>query len=104
VKDAQTLPGADTNSDHNLLVAKICTRLEKIMRFHKRKPRWDLEKLYAQRQEVHDSLEKKLGAIKCESGNVEVLWNNFNKCVLDTMCDLVGKVERSQESYGLRRR
>ena len=30
VKDVQTLPGADIDSDHNLLVAKICTRLKKI--------------------------------------------------------------------------
>jgi endonuclease/exonuclease/phosphatase family metal-dependent hydrolase len=25
MKDVQTMPGADTDSDHNLLVAKICT-------------------------------------------------------------------------------
>jgi hypothetical protein len=53
-----------------------------------------LEKRYAQRQEVHDSPEEKLRAIKCESGNVEVQWNNTKKCVLDTMSDLVGKVKR----------
>jgi hypothetical protein len=57
VKDVQTLPGADTDSYHNLLVATICTRLKKIIRFHKRKPRCDLEELYVQRHEVHDSLE-----------------------------------------------
>jgi type I site-specific restriction endonuclease len=94
VKDVQTMPGVDIDSDHNLLVATICTSLKKIIRFHKRKPRCDLEKLYAQRQEVDDSLEEKLGAIKCESGNVEVQWNNIKKRVLDTMSDLVGKVER----------
>jgi len=44
----QTLRGAVTDSDHNLLVAKICTRLKKILRFQKRRPHWDLEKLYAQ--------------------------------------------------------
>jgi type I site-specific restriction endonuclease len=43
---------------------------------------------------VHDRLEEKLGAIKCERGNVEVQWNNIKKCVLDTMIDLVEKVER----------
>jgi exonuclease III len=48
VKDVQTLPGEDTDSDRNLLVATICTRLKKIISFQKRKPRWDLEKLYAQ--------------------------------------------------------
>jgi hypothetical protein len=49
VKDVQTLPGAGIDSDHNLLlVAKICTRFKKIIRFQKRTPQWDLEKLYAQ--------------------------------------------------------
>ena len=89
------LPGADIDSDHNLLVAKICTRLKKIIRFQKRGPRWDLEKLYAQRQRVQDTLEEKLGAICCESGNVEVQWNgNIKEYVLDTISDLVGKVEK----------
>jgi hypothetical protein len=96
VKDVQTLRGEDINCDHNLLVANICTRLKKIICFQKRKPRWDLEKLYAQQQKVHDSPEEKFGAIKCESGNVEVEWKDIKKYVyvLDTMSDLVGKVER----------
>ena len=50
VKDVQTLPGADVDSDHNLLVAKICTRLKKIIRFPKGRPQWDLEKMYTQKQ------------------------------------------------------
>jgi hypothetical protein len=101
VKDVQTLPGADIDFDHNLLFAKI---LKKTIRFQNQKPRWNLETLYAQRQEMHDSLEEKLGAIKGESGTVEVQWNNIKKCVLDTMCDLVGKVERRARSHGLYRR
>jgi hypothetical protein len=55
VKDVQTQPGAGTDSDHNLLIAKICTRLKRIIRLQKRKPVWDLEKLQAQRQEVQES-------------------------------------------------
>jgi hypothetical protein len=43
---------------------------------------------------VQDNLEGKLGEIGCESGNVEVQWNNIKECVLDTMRDLVGKVDR----------
>jgi len=72
VKDVQTLHGADIDSYHNLLVTKICTTLKKIMRFKKRRPQWDLEKLYAQRQIVLDIPEQKFGAIGCDSGNVEV--------------------------------
>jgi len=49
-EDVQTLPGADIDSDHDLLVAKVLTRLKKIVKFQKSRPRWDLEKLYAQRQ------------------------------------------------------
>ena len=79
---------------HYLLVAKICTRLKKIVRFQKRRSQWDLEKLYAQRQRVQDTLEEKLGAIGCVSGNVEVQWNNIKECVLNTISDLVGKVEK----------
>jgi len=43
---------------------------------------------------LNDTLEGKLGAIECDSGNVEVQWNNIKKCVLDTLSDLVGKVEK----------
>ena len=77
VKDVQTLPGADIDSDHNLLVTKVRTRLKKIIRFQKSRLRWDLEKLYAQRQSVRETLEEKLGAIECESGNAEVQWKNI---------------------------
>ena len=52
-----------------------------------------MEKLYAQRQRVQDTLEEKLCAIGCDSGNVEVQWNNIKECVLDTISDLVGTVE-----------
>jgi len=43
---------------------------------------------------VHDTLEEKPGAIKCESENVEVQWNNSKKCVLRTTSDCWGKDDR----------
>jgi hypothetical protein len=72
----------------------IVTRLKKIIRFQKRRSQWDLKKLYTQKQTVQDTLEGKLGAIECGSGDVEVQWNNIKECVLDTLSDLVGKVEK----------
>ena len=39
-------------------------------------------------------LEEKLCEIECESGNAEVQWKNIKECVLDTISDLVGKVEK----------
>jgi hypothetical protein len=43
---------------------------------------------------VQNILEAKLGAIEYESGNAEVQWKNIKECVLDTISDLVGKVEK----------
>ena len=43
---------------------------------------------------MQDILEEKLGAVGCESGNVEVQWNNIKECVLVTIGDLVGKVKK----------
>jgi hypothetical protein len=68
--------------------------LKKIIRSQKRRSLWDLEKLCAQRQKVQDSPEEKLCAFECDCGNVEVRWKNIKECVLDTISDLVGKVEK----------
>jgi hypothetical protein len=46
------------------------------------------------KETVQDTLERKLGEIECDSGNVEVLWNNIKECVLDTLSDLVGKSKK----------
>jgi len=43
---------------------------------------------------VQDTPEEKLGAIGCDSGNVEMQWNNIKECVLDTISGLVGKVKK----------
>jgi hypothetical protein len=59
-----------------------------------RRPQWDLEKLYSQGQRVQDTLEGKLGAIGCDSGNVEVQRKNIKECVLDTVSDLFRKVKK----------
>ena len=95
---------AGIDSDHNLLVAKVRTRLKKIIRFQKSRPRWDLVKLCAERQRVQNILEEKLGAIECESGNAEVQWKNIKECVLDTSSNLVGKVEKRAKNHGLHRK
>jgi hypothetical protein len=40
------------------------------------------------------TLEGNLSAIGCDRGDFEVQWNNVKECVLDTLSDLVGKVEK----------
>ena len=72
-------------------MAKICTRLKNIKRFQKGKPRWDLEKLRAERQKVQDTAGGGLGATECASGNVEVQCNSVKERVLDTVSGLLIK-------------
>jgi hypothetical protein len=48
-----------------------------------------------QRQRVQETPEEKLSAIEYESGNAEVQWNNIKENMLDTISDLVGKVEKT---------
>jgi hypothetical protein len=45
---------------------------------------------------MQDALEEKLGAIECERGNMEVQWNNIQKCVLVIVNDLIWKVRRRE--------
>jgi len=76
------------------MFAKICTRLKKIKKLRKGRTRWNVENLHAYCQKVQDILLQNLGALECETGNVGARWNNIQKCVLDTMSDLVRKIDR----------
>ena len=42
---------------------------------------------------MQDILEEKCSAMECESGSVEVHWNNIKKCVLDIMSDMIVKID-----------
>lgn len=74
LKDVRNLPRANINSDHNLLVWNNRNYLKIVINFQKVTPRFDLEKLYAERQKVQSALVGTFGAIEHESGNVEVQW------------------------------
>jgi hypothetical protein len=39
-------------------------------------------------------LEEKLHAGNCVNRNVDGQWNNIKKCLLDTISDCVGKIEK----------
>jgi len=46
---------------------------------------------------VQDTCEEKYGIMECVSASVEVQWNSIKKCVLDTMSDLIRKVDRKNK-------
>ena len=60
----------------------------------KRRPRWDLDNLYGQRQRVQDTVEEKFGLFECEGMSAEIHWKNIKECVLNTISNLVRRVEK----------
>jgi len=61
-KNVQTMPGADTDSEHNLLVAKIRKRLKKIKNLQKGQTTKGSGEVICLRQKVHNTLDEKLSA------------------------------------------
>jgi hypothetical protein len=55
----KTLPGADIDSDHNLLVAEAQTRLKAMEKAGKRKPKWHLERIKSKENHVKEVMEQK---------------------------------------------
>ena len=61
----KTLPGADIDSDHNLLVAEVQTRLKAIKKAGKRKP-----KGIGNEKNVKEVMEQKFSQIDGVTGSV----------------------------------
>jgi hypothetical protein len=97
VKDVKTMPGADIDSDHNLLVADIETRLKKIWKRGKRKSKWNLDRLQSEREIVKAALEEKFSEanrVNSVEKSAESEWSSFKSVVLDVLGNNIGKVEK----------
>ena len=59
VKDSRAYPGADVDSDHNLVMAKIDLKLKKILK-SVRKKRWCMNELEKQKENFQEKVEREL--------------------------------------------
>jgi hypothetical protein len=55
----KTLPGANLDSDHNLLVAQVQTILKAIKKAGNRKLKWNFEKIKSKENDVKEVIEQK---------------------------------------------
>jgi hypothetical protein len=54
---------------------------------------------------VQNTVKKKnVSAIDCENRNMKEHWNNLKKCLLDALCDVVGRLGGKQGRHGLHRK
>ncbi|XP_026476325.1 craniofacial development protein 2-like [Ctenocephalides felis] len=74
VKDVKTYPGADVDSDHNLLTADIETKPKNIRKTGKKRQRWNLENMRNNKIVVRKEMESKFSVIKDREEAVEKDW------------------------------
>ncbi|KAG8221942.1 hypothetical protein J437_LFUL018310 [Ladona fulva] len=60
VSNAKTLPGADADTDHNLLIMDMLTRLKHVTRNKQPAKKWNLMKLKEDKKKITKILEEKL--------------------------------------------
>ena len=89
-RDVKTLPGADIDSDHNLLVAEVQTRLKVIKKAGKRKPKWNLERIKSKENHVKEVMEQKFSQIDGVTGSVEDNWGKVKETLLDILNNDIG--------------
>ena len=93
VKNAGTLNGADINSDHNLVVADISTRMKIIRRKTNIKVKWNLEKFRGNTDEITSVMENKFKNLLLNN-NLKEAWNEVKKVLINTLENKVGRMER----------
>jgi hypothetical protein len=87
VKNARTYPGADADSDHNLVAMKMELKLKKIVR-GKTQLKWDLEKLKVKKDAFKQDIEDQL--TEREGMTVEMRWERLKDAVTKSARSNIG--------------
>ena len=95
VKKSYSYPGADCNSDHNLVLIKIQLVLEK--KWTKRKKRLDLE--YLDQFSVEEDLEY-VESKHLRGDNIEMEWNTLKDIILKSAKN-IPEIRANQKSHGI---
>jgi hypothetical protein len=89
--------GADIESDLNLLVAGVQTRLKAIEIAGKRKQRWNLERIKSKKKPCERSDRAKIKSNRWN--NVEGNWRKAKETRLDILNNDIGKMHQENHGY-----
>ena len=79
VKDSRAYPGADVDSDHNLVMAKIDLKLKKILK-SVRKKMWCMNELEKQKENFQEKVERELTRHENDGlPNIEEDWRKLKE-------------------------
>src|ERR1051325_5203657 len=87
VKSSWSYPGADVDSDHNLVAMRVQVRLKRIKK-GKRQREWDVDKLRTNEDAFRKSVEE---SVKCEPGaTVQERWKRLKETVVESAVTHIG--------------
>ena len=100
VKNAKCYPGADINSDHNLVAMKMRVELKK-MRRGKPVRKWDVEKMKKEGWRFRETVEGTLNRDKKQGKSVEESWNGIRDCMTNAAKEVIGykKATRAKKPW-----
>jgi len=109
IQNLRSYRGADSDSDHYLVIAKLSLRLSEKRRTTKIKPsiKYSIEKLRDKQiheyynQTTHDGILKSMTENNEE--NVEHIWKNIQTTVLDGAKKCLGMYKNAKKNSGLMR-
>src|SRR6516225_7306849 len=91
VKCANSLPGADCNSDHNMVVMRMAVKLKKLSKT-RQKLKWDFDTLKRKENEFKEYIEDRIQTD--DSRQVENIWDDLKTVIHQAAENVVGHKKR----------
>ena len=92
IKNACSYPGADADSDHNLVAMRVAVKLKKLQMTKKREKKWDVDQLKTKEKAFAKEIDSKLGDTRGYS--VEKRWTEIKKAVTESAKSVIGYAKR----------
>jgi Reverse transcriptase (RNA-dependent DNA polymerase)/Endonuclease/Exonuclease/phosphatase family len=89
VKNSRTLPGADADTDHNMVAMSVNLQLKFIKKRGLKKTKWNKEKMTTKMSELSEKIEEKIETRK-EGTEIEERWMNLKETVIRATEEIVG--------------
>jgi len=94
VKNSHAFPGADANSDHNLVAMKARLNFKRIKKPMHRK-RWNLSVLKGTGKEIlNQEIQRRLQDIEFSGADVEEDWSTLKRSIIDSAEESIGRTVR----------
>ncbi len=90
VKNSHAYPGADADTDHNLVMIKCRIQLKFIKKKKSKSRRWNLEKLKTAKIEFQDKVDEKIRQKDHKELNVTDRWQILKTAITESARDVIG--------------